>query len=483
MTRGGERRYQGVRSRLVASFALSAVAVLSGFVWPGAVSAAPATVTITDALSPAEVTIAPGETVTWRNSHNTRHRMRSTSGPGDFDTSDIEPGQAVTMRFNAAGTYSYRDERDRENSRYQGRVVVRSGDTGNPTQPPPAAPSAASVSIVDRAFSPASISVAPGGTVTWTNNDDRGHTATADNGAFASPTLSGGGRFSHVFPTPGTFAYFCELHPEMRGVVSVGQGGGGGGGAPVPPPPPGPGPSGPSAPSGPASVSIVDSAFNPQSLEVAVGTTVNWVNNGRARHTATADNGAFDSGNLSAGGRFSHTFTTEGSFSYFCAIHPEMKGVVNVGAAAAGAPPAPPPPDGPTAAAAGDAKVMSATVNMKDYRFDPEHLTVGVGAEVTFKHDGRAPHTATAEDGSFDTGELDNGGTFTHTFGNVGTYEYICALHPRMRGTIEVVADANTKPVGKSGSGVGLEHIAFATIAGAPLLFIGSAMLNGWRSR
>ena len=77
-------------------------------------------------------------------------------------------------------------------------------------------------------------------------------------------------------------------------------------------------------------VSIVDFAFEPASLEVATGTTVTWTNNGQARHTATADDGTFDSGRLQSGETFSFTFNTPGTFAYHCEIHPEMTGTIVV---------------------------------------------------------------------------------------------------------------------------------------------------------
>jgi plastocyanin len=61
-------------------------------------------------------------------------------------------------------------------------------------------------------------------------------------------------------------------------------------------------------------------------LTIAVGTTVEWTNEDSAPHTATASNGAFDSGNLDKGASYSFTFTQEGTYSYTCKYHPNMKG-------------------------------------------------------------------------------------------------------------------------------------------------------------
>jgi plastocyanin len=98
---------------------------------------------------------------------------------------------------------------------------------------------------------------------------------------------------------------------------------------------------------GGTAVSIVDFAFQPASIEVAAGSTVTWTNTGAAPHTVTADNGAFDSGQLKPGATFSQTFTTPGTYTYHCEIHPQMTGTVVVTEAAA--PAAPSAPAAPTA--------------------------------------------------------------------------------------------------------------------------------------
>src|SRR5215208_1291768 len=100
---------------------------------------------------------------------------------------------------------------------------------------------------------------------------------------------------------------------------------------------------------GGTAVSIVDFAFQPASLEVASGSTVTWTNTGAAPHTVTADNGAYDSGQLKPGTSFSQTFTTPGTYTYHCEIHPQMTGTVVVTQAAASAAPA--APAAPTASA------------------------------------------------------------------------------------------------------------------------------------
>ncbi len=77
-------------------------------------------------------------------------------------------------------------------------------------------------------------------------------------------------------------------------------------------------------------VLISNFAFNPDTLSVRKGTTVIWTNEDTAPHTVTGTNGGPVSGTLSKGQNFSYTFNTAGTFSYYCKIHPQMKGVVKV---------------------------------------------------------------------------------------------------------------------------------------------------------
>src|SRR3954471_10264766 len=86
-----------------------------------------------------------------------------------------------------------------------------------------------------------------------------------------------------------------------------------------------------------ASVTIAGFAFSPASLTITAGTTVTWTNQDSATHTATADDGSWDTGNIAQGASGSVTFNTPGTFTYHCSIHPNMTGTITV-TAAAGAP-------------------------------------------------------------------------------------------------------------------------------------------------
>ncbi|MBI4187186.1 MAG: cupredoxin family copper-binding protein [Chloroflexi bacterium] len=77
------------------------------------------------------------------------------------------------------------------------------------------------VEISGFAFVPATITVAVGSTVTWTNQDSVPHTVTSDAGIFDSVRLGRDGSFSYSFAERGTFSYHCAVHPYMKAKVVV----------------------------------------------------------------------------------------------------------------------------------------------------------------------------------------------------------------------------------------------------------------------
>jgi plastocyanin len=84
-----------------------------------------------------------------------------------------------------------------------------------------AAAASTGVTIKNFKFAPASSSVHVGDTITWTNQDAIGHTATATDGSFNTGTINQGKSGSHTFTKAGTFAYICSIHPSMHGTVVV----------------------------------------------------------------------------------------------------------------------------------------------------------------------------------------------------------------------------------------------------------------------
>jgi plastocyanin len=85
------------------------------------------------------------------------------------------------------------------------------------------APASAEVKIDNFSFTPATLTVAVGTTVTWTNRDDIPHTvvSTDDPKAFKSKVLDTDEKFSYTFTKAGAYPYFCSVHPKMTGTVVV----------------------------------------------------------------------------------------------------------------------------------------------------------------------------------------------------------------------------------------------------------------------
>jgi plastocyanin len=79
-----------------------------------------------------------------------------------------------------------------------------------------------------------------------------------------------------------------------------------------------------------AVVKLTNTTFAPQSVDVKVGDTVTFVNGDPVPHTATADDGSFDSKALDQGAKFSFTASKVGKISYVCEFHPGMTGTINV---------------------------------------------------------------------------------------------------------------------------------------------------------
>jgi plastocyanin len=82
-------------------------------------------------------------------------------------------------------------------------------------------PQAVVVRIGNFTFEQPSVTVRPGTTVTWVNDDDIPHTVVANNQSFKSNVLDTGDRFSFTFAKAGQFEYFCSLHPHMTARITV----------------------------------------------------------------------------------------------------------------------------------------------------------------------------------------------------------------------------------------------------------------------
>lgn len=411
--------------------------------------AAGVTIRILETFDPSQVTVAPGTTITWVNESGNRHRVSTTAGPSEFDSGNLEAGQRFSVTLDTVGTYEYRDERNPGDSAYWARIVVAAdapaqtpapGPSGGPIAP---LPTTGDVGMAGEVFRPSAVTIATGGSVTWRNDDDRAHTVTATNSGFDSGTVSPGQSYTRSFPNAGTYSYLCLIHPNMTGTVIVTTPG-------VAPPPPAPTPvptpapePTPVTPPAPGSIRAIDFAFQPSSLTVAVGSRVSFVNGGKAPHTMTARDGSFDSGIVNGGGTWARTFPTPGTYAFLCSLHPQMVGTVRVTDGTGGVPPPAPTPVATSRPAPPAGPDVYAIL---DFTFEPATILVPVGSTVSWTNQGLAPHTVTDRAGSFDSGLIETGRSWSHTFAQAGTFAIWCVIHPTMTGTVNVTAAAGAAP-------------------------------------
>jgi plastocyanin len=81
----------------------------------------------------------------------------------------------------------------------------------------------------------------------------------------------------------------------------------------------------------------------------------------------------------------------------------------------------------------------SEKVDIVEFTYQPDPVVIQTGGKVVWQNQDAAPHTATADDGSFDTGTIEKGKIGSATFKEAGTFTYFCEIHPTMHGTVEVV--------------------------------------------
>jgi plastocyanin len=92
----------------------------------------------------------------------------------------------------------------------------------------------------------------------------------------------------------------------------------------------------------------------------------------------------------------------------------------------------------PVAAATVTASIVEPSDDPDSWSYDPPTLTVNVGDKVTWKNNGEDVHTVTSDDGSFDSGDMKAGASWSYTFTTPGTYTYYCAPHTWMVATVVV---------------------------------------------
>jgi plastocyanin len=364
------------------------------------------------ALNPATVTLAPGGTAPLETVATDASGARVTSLPQvawavqDGAKARISAGvvtavaagaTTVTASFTAAGrTWTA-----------GANVIVTAPST-------PTAPTNATVQGVEDAFSPSTVTITTGGTVTWTMVDEE-HDVTWTG---AAPPGGNTGRIdddeavSRTFPTAGTYAYTCSRHDgEHGGTVTV-QGGGTG--------------------ETPVLTAVV---LSPASPSVAVGATLQLTATplDQGGRTMTGLPAAQWSTANAATATVSATGVVTGVAAGTVGITARItqggttrEATVNVAVGGTTGPPSPP---------------LAATVTTPGTSFSPATVTIRAGGTVTWQFTGSTRHNVTFS-GTAPTGgnipDTDAGGTAQRTFSTTGTYAYSCTRHSGMNGTVTV---------------------------------------------
>ena len=322
----------------------------------------------------------------------------------------------------------------------------------------------------DQCFDPSTVTIDAGGEVVWSNDDTAVHTITSGtlrdggpDGVFDSGLLGPGETFSHTFTEAGEHPYFCMLHPWMAGRVVVQD-------------PPA---------AHVAESMIAESSYDPATVTIDAGGEVVWTNDDLLLHTVTSgsptdggQDGIFNSGPLSPGMTFSHTFTEAGDYPYYCILHPWLTGRVVVQEATGGhgseLPEAQLTLDTPMAQVSeGDSILISGRLAAAD----------GQGSAI-------AGQTVLVRDGSADATLValvtDDDGRFGWVLAGSpqGTYEVYAAYEGGSHGQTEsarynIQVDSRDVPGEPSSSSVTLDQIPGTIRAGEPVTFTGSLTSDG----
>lgn len=367
------------------------------------------------ALNPATVTLTPGGTAPLETVATNAAGARVTPLPqvawtvADATKASVSAG-VVTAIAAGATTVTASFTADGKTWTASANVIV--------TAPPaPPAPTNATVQGVEDAFTPSTVTITTGGTVTWTMVDEE-HDVTWTG---AAPTGGNIGRIdrgqsvSRTFPNAGTYAYLCDRHDGDHGGTVTVQAGGNPGETPV----------------------LTAVVITPASPSVAVGATVQL--------TATGlDQGGRTMTGLAAA-QWSSADATKATVSASGVVTGVAAGTVGITAritqgattreatvnVTVGTTTNPPPPGNP----------VSATVTTPGNSFSPASVTIAVGGTVTWQFTGSTRHNVTFS-GTAPAGgnipDTDAGGSAQRQFSTSGTYNYSCTRHSGMNGTVIV---------------------------------------------
>ena len=187
-------------------------------------------------FNPDAITVPAGTTVIWTNQDSTPHTVTSTSGI--FDSGVMDQGENFSYTFQDPGTYDYscmihpymkakvivtpsggpRPAGAGVSQSEEGQAEVSRAEESRPAVNHG---QSVLVEIKKHTYNPDSITVPVGTHVVWRNFDSVPHTVTGTNGLFDSGVMDQGENFSYTFQDPGTYDYYCMIHPYMKAKVIV----------------------------------------------------------------------------------------------------------------------------------------------------------------------------------------------------------------------------------------------------------------------
>ncbi len=301
----------------------------------------------------------------------------------------------------------------------------------------PSAPSGGvDVSISGSAFDPAVITITAGTVVTWTNLDAIAHTTTSDAGSsdpWNSGSLGQNGIFTKTFNTPGVYGYHCAIHfLSMFGTVVV------------------------LAPQSPIALNVTGPSGGVADVAHTFAATVSPI-------TTTQPITYF----WQATGQTPVTHTNKGlsdtlAFTWSAAnLGPQLITVTAENSAGSVS-------TAYTITIVPPAGAGVTDVSIVDFAFQPQVITIDVGSTVRWINTGLSMHTTTSDVSSPETwnsGNLDPGEVFTRTFNTPGMYDYHCAIHSFMTGTVIVLAPQAPLEVSVTGPSGGAANIPYTFTA------------------
>ena len=254
-------------------------------------------------------------------------------------------------------------------------------------------------------YSPNPATVAPNSRVTWDNQDSVEHTATALDGSFDTSLIQPAASGSATVSGQGTISYHCTIHPWMTATLQVS--------------------------SSPSAASAGESS--PPSSAQQNGTSTQ-----QPQQQQQGGNQSAQMANNSSSGRSNQTSTQQQQNNTGVSVagttqqqQSAQPSVSSVSSTTTGT-------TSPSTTSQIQIPLQAAEKPSGQGNYLPEDAEVSPGATITWVNKDTVAHTATARDGSFDTGNINGGASGTVTVQGQGTVDYICAIHPWMTGSLTI---------------------------------------------